>query len=243
LSCGPMRPSATRPRCRDGRPYPQHGTGLRPAAKLQGVLGARARVGYSGRGGLGWALGSRASTPVNVTSGLNHVDCHEIAHFVLDEFCPRAARCRCCSTKAGRNCILRPSRNRTADCWTSQQEGKLPSLRELTSPKCYYNSIDPVSAGSVWWKHPQAIPSREFLELVLTCASHVCRRRAARTRRESGRIGPSLSTGPGRRELRRKNSYGGDAAGGSTRNEETPYRGLIFRDGRLRRPSTERGHV
>jgi hypothetical protein len=57
------------------------------------------------------------------------------------------------------------------ECWASQQEGKLPSLRALTGPEYYYNSIEPqYSLGSVLVEYIlKRFGHKKFLELCSTC--------------------------------------------------------------------------
>ena len=57
------------------------------------------------------------------------------------------------------------------ECWQAQQEGRLPSLRDLTGPDYYHNSIGPMyTLGSVVVEYIlKRFGHEKFLELCCTC--------------------------------------------------------------------------
>ncbi len=144
--------------------------GRQPRYKVYWVRGPV--WGIDGRGGSGWALGSRPSTHDPGTDRLSHIDRHEVAHFVLDEFCPSGSEVPMLLHEGWAELHSGPeSESHWQECWSSQQEGKLPSLRQLTSHECYYNSLGPMySLGSVVVEYIlKRFGHEKFLELCCTC--------------------------------------------------------------------------
>jgi len=95
---------------------------------------------------LGWVLGSEPAVPADDSDGLNVIDRHEAAHFVLDEAVPRGEDVASvlhegwAELHSGRQQV---ERNRK-EFLAARAEGKLLSLRELTGPNWYYNSDGPI---------------------------------------------------------------------------------------------------
>ncbi|MGA2059835.1 MAG: hypothetical protein ABSG67_05095, partial [Thermoguttaceae bacterium] len=128
--------------------------------------------GMGGRGCMfGWVLGSPSSTPAGEASGWNYLDRHEVSHFVLDHFC------------SGLNVPMllhegwaelhsppKPE-SHWRDRWIVQRDGTLPSLRELTAPEWYHNSIRPMYwEGSVLVEYIlKRFGHEKFRELCSTC--------------------------------------------------------------------------
>ena len=173
LSCGPIRPSTTTPRWRRWTTiFAAIGESPRPAAAYK-VYWVRGPVwGIDGRGGSGWALGSRPSTHDPGTDRLSHIDRHEVAHFVLDEFCPSGSQKYRELHEGWAELHSGPeSESHWQECSYKQQQGKLPSLRQLTSHECYYNSLGPMySLGSVVVEYIlKRFGHEKFLELCCTC--------------------------------------------------------------------------
>jgi len=140
--------------------------GRQPSYKVYWVRGPV--WGVFGRGGSGWALGS-SSMP---TLGTNDVNRHEVAHFILDEFCPSGSEVPALFSEGWAELHSTPKpQSHAGECLASQQEGKLPSLRALTGPECYYNSIEPMySLGSVLVEYIlKRFGHKKFLELCSTC--------------------------------------------------------------------------
>jgi hypothetical protein len=125
--------------------------------------------GIEGRGGSGWAVGINPAMPDAVTG---RVDRHEVAHFVLDEFLPFGNETPKLLHEGWAELHSPPTpESHWPDCWASQQEGRLPSLRALTGPAYYFNSIEPMySLGSVLVEYIlKRFGHEKFLELCSTC--------------------------------------------------------------------------
>jgi hypothetical protein len=123
--------------------------GRQPIYKIYWVRGPVWGIGQ--RGGLGWALGSQSASREPRPDGLDPVDRHEVAHCVLEEFCPPGSEVPRLFHEgwAELHSAAKPE-SHWRECWDSQQVGRLPSLRALTAPDCYYNSLAPMySLGSV----------------------------------------------------------------------------------------------
>ncbi len=144
--------------------------GRRPSYKVYWVRGPV--WGITGRGGAGWALGSSPSTHGRGMDQLDALDRHEVAHFVLDEFCPSGSEVPMLFHEGWAELHSKPKpESHWQECWASQSEGKLPSLRALTSPACYYHSLSPMySIGSVVVEYVlKRFGHEKFLELCCTC--------------------------------------------------------------------------
>jgi hypothetical protein len=130
--------------------------------------------GIGGKYVFGWALGSPSSTPADGTDGLNYLDRHEVAHFVLDQL-------RACGDHIEVPTLLNEgwaemhSGERAESCrrqaWLAQREGELFSLRKLTNPEWYH-----VSAAPMYWQGSVVVDyllrrfgHEKFLELCATC--------------------------------------------------------------------------
>jgi hypothetical protein len=128
--------------------------------------------GIEGRAVFGWALGSRSSTPADAADGLNSMDRHEVAHIVVEQFSPKGDGGPKLLHEGWAELHAKPKpESRWEECWFSQQEGKLPSLRALTNPEWYYNSIEPMyTLGSVLVEYIlKRFGPEKFIELGCTC--------------------------------------------------------------------------
>jgi hypothetical protein len=128
--------------------------------------------GVEGRGGLGWALGSKTSNLDPASAPLGYLDRHEAAHFVLDEMCPPGSQVPMVLHEGWAELHSTPKpESKWRECRSCQEEGKLPTLRELTCPDCYYHSLAPMySLGSVVVEYTlKRFGHDKFLELCCTC--------------------------------------------------------------------------
>jgi hypothetical protein len=141
--------------------------GRQPRHKLYWVRGPV--WGIEGRGGSGWAIGARYAV---YEDALSRVDRHEAAHFVLDEFLPFDNETPKLLHEGWAELHSTPKpESQWPQCWAAQQSGRLPSLRALTGPDCYFNSIPPMySLGSVLVEYIlKRFGHEKFLELCSTC--------------------------------------------------------------------------
>ena len=128
--------------------------------------------GIEGRGGLGWALGSKLSNLDPASAPLGFLDRHESAHFVLDEMCPPGSQVPMLLHEGWAELHSTPKpESKWQECRSCQEEGKLPTLRELTCADCYYHSLPPMySLGSVVVEYIlKRFGHEKFLELCCTC--------------------------------------------------------------------------
>jgi hypothetical protein len=122
---------------------------------------------------LGWILGSDPAMPADGSDGLNTVDRHEAAHFVLDEAVSRGEDVASildegwAELQSGSQEVKR-SRD---DFRLARFKGRRLSLQELTSPDWYYSSEDPIypqGCALVEYLLRQFGPEK-FLALCRTC--------------------------------------------------------------------------
>ena len=130
-------------------------------------------LGIHGRYVCGWSLGDYAKTPKDGIDGLNYMDRHEIAHFVLDQLLPRPDRVPMLFHEGWAESYSGP-KSMEADrrsCCTSLHNRQFLSLRELTSPAWYHNSDGPVyPQGGVLVDYLlRRYGHEKFLELCRSC--------------------------------------------------------------------------
>ena len=149
--------------------------GKRMRSKVRWVRGSA--LGVSGRGGLGWALGSSDAAP-RKTDELRGVDRHEAAHAILDtlEYEEIGAPlnreppailiegwAEVQSGCSGRTLLER--------AWNKRQRGLDYSLRDLVSEDLYGDSVEPayVQGGALVDYILCQFGPQKFLELYMTC--------------------------------------------------------------------------
>ena len=118
-------------------------------------------------------LGSPCVTPCDGADGLNYIDRHEVAHFVLDQLRPNGDNLEVpmlliegwAELHAGQRGVL------PCKAWTAQREGELSDLELLTNANWFHNSTGPVYwQGSVLVDYLlRQIGHKKFLELCNTC--------------------------------------------------------------------------
>ncbi len=145
--------------------------GAKSAYKVYWVRGPV--YGLHGRYVCGWSLGEPANAPADGADGLNYMDRHEVAHFVLDQLLARPDHVPMLLQEGWAEANSGPERveaNRLS-CCAMLHNRQFSSLRDLTSPAWYYNSDGPVyPQGGVLVDYLlKRFGHEKFLELCRAC--------------------------------------------------------------------------
>jgi hypothetical protein len=143
--------------------------GRHSAYKVYWVRGPILSVGM--RYGFGWSLGTDTKTPPDGPDGLDYLDRHEVAHFVLDQLLPNTLDLPALLHEGWAEFQSGRSGLDSRRFWAAQQNEALRSLSELTGPKWYHNHN-----GPVYWQGCALVDYlarrfgyAKFLDLCCTC--------------------------------------------------------------------------